>query len=245
MTVSYLSEGWGLRVVVEKRQGRGMKPKQVNQLMAAAGKPGKGATAAAYDSSPKSGEAGQDHVDVINQMFAEFELAYHNQFHRAFSQEGSLVLAKKYWLSCLGQYPPLLLLKATRHVVTHQEFLPTVSSIVQACENALGLFGLPESRDAYLEACRAPSPKAEARWSHPAVYHAGRETGWFELASQPESQVYPRFEYCYKSLCRRVMAGETLETPLPEALPSAAASRPLTPEQNRKHLAALRANLSL
>jgi len=34
--------------------------------------------------------AGTDLVAAINQGFAEFELAYHNQFHKAFAAEGSL-----------------------------------------------------------------------------------------------------------------------------------------------------------
>ena len=31
-------------------------------------------------------EDGMDHVDAINQIFAEFEFAYHNQFHKAFAE---------------------------------------------------------------------------------------------------------------------------------------------------------------
>ncbi|MDT8397602.1 MAG: replication protein P [Pseudomonadales bacterium] len=183
--------------------------------------------------------AGRDHVDVINQLFAEFELAYHNQYHKAYAQEGSLVLAKKYWLSCLGGFAPALILKAARQVVTHQEYLPSLSTIVQACENALDLFGLPEAHEAYVEACCAPAPKSGHAWSHPAVYLAGRASGWFELANQPEAVMYPRFEYHYRLLCRQVINGEELHLNIPEAL-SAHPPRPLSPEENRQRLEVLR-----
>src|SRR5690606_6616722 len=83
----------------------------------------------------------RDHVDAINQIFVEFELAYHNQFHKAFAQEGSVNLTKKYWLNCLNDYLPEVILKAARHVVRTQSYLPTVAAIVAACENALPLFG--------------------------------------------------------------------------------------------------------
>src|SRR5690606_33899130 len=98
----------------------------------------------------------RDHVDAINQLFTEFELAYHNQFHKAYAQEGSLNLAKKYWLTCLADFPPEVILRAARQVVKTQEFLPTVAALMNACENALPLFGLPPAHAAYVEACCAP-----------------------------------------------------------------------------------------
>lgn len=194
-----------------------------------------------------SGEesAGKDLVDAINQMFAEFELAYHNQFHKAYAREGSVALAKKYWLSRLGRFSPEVILQATREVVSTREFLPSLSSMVSACENALALFGLPPAHQAYIEACFAPEPKTEYQWSHPAVYFAGRATGWFELASQPESRIYPVFEYNYRVLCSRVMNGEDLAITPPEALPANTAGRQLSREENRRRMELLRDQVKL
>jgi hypothetical protein len=45
---------------------------------------------------------GIDQVDAINQVFAEFEFAYHNQYHKAFADAESLAIAKKYCLNNLG-----------------------------------------------------------------------------------------------------------------------------------------------
>ena len=102
-----------------------------------------------------------DHVDAINQIFAEFEFAYHNQFHKAFSDEGSQIIAKKYWLGSLEQYSPLQIVQAAKQVIRTQDYLPSIAALVKACEKGLDLFGLPSPRQAYLQACEAPSPKRD------------------------------------------------------------------------------------
>jgi len=104
--------------------------------------------------------------------------------------------------------------------------------------------GLPDTKKAYLEACMAPSPKAKHRWSHPAVYHAGKETGWFELSSFPEDQIYPRFKTFYAGFCDRVAAGEKLDAPMMEALPEKVTVF-LTPEQNQQRMSDLRGSLGI
>ncbi|MES2606884.1 MAG: replication protein P [Pseudomonadota bacterium] len=191
-----------------------------------------------------SAAAGRDHIDAINQLFAEFELAYHNQFHKAFAAEGSLALAKKYWLSSLADFPPEVIRRAVRHVVQSQQYLPTLAAMIAACEDGASLFGLPTAEAAYREACLAPEPKAEQQWSHPAVYYAAQATGWFALANEIQSAVLPQFEYHYTQLCRRVLRGEALELPTLKALPATVAA-PLSVEDNRKRLQALRAKLDL
>jgi hypothetical protein len=104
--------------------------------------------------------------------------------------------------------------------------------------------GLPDAKKAYTEACRAASPKAKQKWSHPAVYHAGVMTGWFELASFPEDQIYPRFKTFYTGLIDRVMKGEALDAPMMEALPEKVTVI-LEPEENQKRMAELRASLNI
>ncbi|MES2626464.1 MAG: replication protein P [Pseudomonadota bacterium] len=192
----------------------------------------------------RMGNGGRDHVDAINQIFAEFELAYHNQFHKAYAQEGSLNLAKKYWLSCLADFLPEVILRAARQVIKSQEYLPTVASMVKACENALSLFGLPTPHVAYVEACCAPEPKHSYQWSHPAVYLAGKHTGWFELATETQSAIFPVFEYNYQLLCQQVLRGEQLDIQIPVALPQTI-SAPLSPEENMARLKVLREKFAL
>jgi len=104
--------------------------------------------------------------------------------------------------------------------------------------------GLPAVRAAYEEACRAPSPKVKHRWSHPAVYQAGVATGWLEMHSMPTDQIFPRFKYHYEQLVKRVMSGEDITVPVPEALPEKINS-PLTPEQRVSRMASLRETVGL
>lgn len=104
--------------------------------------------------------------------------------------------------------------------------------------------GLPDVKAAYQEACMATTPKSKHKWSHPAVYHAGVATGWFELSSFPTDQIFPRFKTFYAGYCDRVMQGENLETPMMEALPEKVTII-LTPEQNQDRMAKLRQEMGI
>lgn len=183
-------------------------------------------------------------MDAINKLFAEFELAYHNQYYKAYADEERLILAKKYWLSCLSGFSPQQIVAAARQLVLSSDYLPTVSAMVRVCEQGFALFGLPEPREAYVEACRAPTPKAGWQWSHQAVYEAGKLTGWHFLASEPEDRVFPVFSRYYQQLCQRVMRGETLQQPVPLAI----SEKPpvvLSVREQQERLAALRRKLDI
>jgi len=204
---------------------------------------------------PSSGsrtEAGQteqndgqpDRVDAINQLFAEFELAYHNQYHKAYGDADRLALTKKFWLQTLSEFSPLQIVAAARDLVRTSEFLPSLAVVIRACEKGHSLFGLPSPRDAYVEACRAPQPKSAWQWSHPAVYQAGRAADWHLLATEPEDKAFPVFSHYYEQYCRRVMRGEDLAVPEPPAL-EASPAKPLSREEGRKRLLALRRETGL
>ncbi len=185
-----------------------------------------------------------DHVDAINQLFAEFELAYHNQYHKAYGDPDRLAITKKYWLERLSDFTPQQIVAAGRQLVRTHPYLPTLSAVYQACEKGHELFGLPSERDAYVEACRAPEPKSAQSWSHPAVYHAGRNADWYLLATAPEDKAFPVFVHYYRQLCRRVMHGEDLEAPQPPAL-EREPERPLSHAERRERMQALRQRLKV
>lgn len=117
-------------------------------------------------------------------------------------------------------------------------YLPDAVEFREMCLSLKSL-GLPPARRAYEEACMKPSPKAEQSWSHPAVFHAGKNTGWHELASMPTEQIYPRFEYHYSELCKRVMSGDDLTVDVPQAIP-ATIHRTLSSHENKSRMAELR-----
>jgi Replication protein P len=180
-------------------------------------------------------------VNVINQIFAEFELVYHNQYHKAFPNPEKLNYAKKIWLGHLADHPPQVILQAAHRAIKDSEFLPTIKGILKHCNES---FGLPEARAAYIEACRAGSPKSEYNWSHPAVYFAGRESDWYFLASASEQQAFPVFKRNYQLVCDRVLAGEQLAMPLPKALPESI-NTPLSNSERKERMKDLREELKL
>ena len=93
------------------------------------------------------------------------------------------------------------------------------AALVNACEQGTELYVLPDVHSAYVEACRAASPKHEQQWSHPAVYLAGRASDWFVLANEGEGTAFPVFEHHYTRLCREVMQGKELTIEAPQPLP--------------------------
>lgn len=181
-------------------------------------------------------------MDAIDQMFAEFALVYHNQYQKAFSDKEKLMLAKRLWLSHLAAYTPEQILAAARRATHESEYLPTVRGVLKYLES--GVNGLPDVRDAFREACLAPSPKVEQQWSHPAVYLAGAASDWFFLASQPEKISLPVFEKHYRVLCERVAQGEKLKMPDLPALPETI-HQPMTTEERKAAMKAVRDSVGL
>ena len=182
-------------------------------------------------------------IDAVNQMFAEFELVYHNQFQKAFANKDKLMYAKRLWLSHLSGFTATQILAAARKATHESEYLPTVRGVLKYLEDYRAM-GLPDAREAYREACLAPSPKIEQPWSHPAVYLAGSSSDWFLLNSKSERETWPVFEKHYRELCERVVQGEKLQLPEMHALP-AEIHTTMTPEQRQAAVAALRKSVDL
>lgn len=178
-------------------------------------------------------------------MFALFRLNYHNQYYSAFGDGSQLNQVKKLSLDSLASHSIEAILLGARHCIETSEYLPTLHRMLECCREAhLKAQGLPEVHAAYREACLAPEPKHAQGWSHPAVYHAGRETGWFLLASSPESKSFPAFERCYRALCDQLAAGATLALPSPgESTANSVAAPDI--EQQRAQLARLRSDTGI
>ena len=196
----------------------------------------------ASDSTPREPTA--EHLDAINQVFAELRLAYHNQFHRAYPNDSELVMAKQLWLHALSDIPAARLRAGVRRAIRASEFMPNLHTLRSMCAPQAGEMGLPDAHAAYIEACRAPSPKRAQRWSHPIVYHTGAATDWFFLANSPESVVFPVFKRNYELLLERVLNGERLDVPLPKALPQEI-SHPLSRDERKARMAQLRKELKI
>ena len=172
-------------------------------------------------------------------MFALFRLNYHNQYYAAYPDQSQLSQIKKLWLDALAEFPVEQILRGAKHAIEHSEYLPTLHRMIECCQSGLSELGLPGARDAYLEACRAASPRSAQPWSHPAVYLAGRDSDWFFLANNEERLTWPVFREHYQRYVAAVLRGETLTVPAPEALEKQT-PEPLTREAQLAALKKLR-----
>jgi hypothetical protein len=188
--------------------------------------------------------ATEAHIEAINQVFALFRLNYHNQYYAAYPDAQQVNQIKKLWLDSLADYPVEQILKGAKHAIEHSEYLPTLNRMLECCQQGLSEFGLPSAHDAYVEACQAPSPRSAQRWSHPAVYLAGRDSDWFFLANNTERTSWPVFKEHYQQYCTRVLRGESLEVPAPEALEKKT-SAPLSREEQMAALQKLKEETGL
>ena len=196
-------------------------------------------------SKTSAGQAiSNEQKESLAATFELFRINYGNQFNAAYPDVESSTAAMRLWLTNLKDYPADLVRRVAEEVIRNERFLPNLATFREYCDNAFSLFGLPETHSAYIEACRAPSPKSNYNWSHPAVFYAGQATDWFFLGSESESTVFPVFKMNYEKLCERVIKGEELSAPILKALPEHI-SHPLSSKQNLDHLKALRDQLDL
>ena len=175
-------------------------------------------------------------IDAINQVFALFQISYHNQYFSAFGDNTkSENLAKNLWLNKLHQFSPETICAAAEKIIAENDYLPTLHKMLEACRKVGMPKGLPNPRNAYCEACNKSSPKAAQRWSHAAVYLAGRDCGWHTLANEVEKKAFPIFEEIYLKYCDRVLSGEQFSVEPPPQLPETSAVT-ASRKQSRKQL---------
>ena len=184
-----------------------------------------------------------EHIDAINQVFSLFRINFGNLYYASFKNQELEKQAKRLWLESLHHLPAHTILLAAKSVIAECEYLPTLKVMLDHCHKAQGQ-ALPDAHSAYVEACQAPSPKAGARWSHPAVYHAGKASDWYFLATNTEATALPVFRRHYQEFCEQVRRGVDLATPELEALPEPQ-SQSLSKEENKARLQALRDSLDI
>ena len=188
----------------------------------------------AGDSQP---DATVEQKEAINQIFELFRFNYHNQFLKAFPDYDTLIMAKRLWSRLLVEYSGEVIMRAAEKAVKESRFLPSVHEVLERCDSA-EILGLPNAYAAYIEACRAPSPKKDYRWSHPAVYFAGRASDWYFIANTAEEKAFPVFKRNYEILLKRIQNGEELEMEIAKAIPQTI-ERPLDHKEQKQRLAAL------
>lgn len=152
-------------------------------------------------------------------IFARFMAIYGHKFKSCFETQDEIRIAKREWALSLGGYTEKELVAAIDYCKENSAWMPTISEFIKVLRNLTGDFGLPIAKYAYEEACNFSESASHHEWTHPAVYHAGKATGWFRLRTEDAVDVYPDFRYNYDVICRRIRSGERLDNPVPVALP--------------------------
>ena len=89
-------------------------------------------------------------VELINLIFAELEITFHNQFHKAFPDEETLNLAKQLWLAKLEKYQNEIVFRAIDKIIETSKYLPSLSAVLnQIKELKLLDQNIPSSNTAY------------------------------------------------------------------------------------------------
>ena len=184
-----------------------------------------------------------DLIGAINQVFALFRVNFHNQYYRAFPDDRILNQVKKLWFESLKPYDATTVLAATKKIIEQTEYLPTLNQMLNRCVQADA--NAPGPHQAYVEACRAASPKAAQKWSHPAIYEAGRRSDWFFLSTTAEQFAFPVFRTHYQDILNQINDGVVLEQPALADQTDIEESAPVSRREGLKNLSDLKKFLDL
>ena len=93
-------------------------------------------------------------IELVNLIFTQLEVTYHNQFHKAYPDKNSLNLAKQLWLTQLQRFDEKIVFESVSKLMTTSDFLPTLSKVINSCiEGKLKSNGIPNVNYAFKEAC--------------------------------------------------------------------------------------------
>lgn len=145
-----------------------------------------------------------------------FSIIYGHRWTSIYPDAAARELAKREWALALNHVTVNQIAKGVEHCRRHSKWPPSIPEFVEHCEDWQSI--LPNSNEAYQEACRASYPYQEHEWSHPAVYHAAKSVGFYELRTGSSKNIRNIFDRAYEVATRRVKNGEDLTAPIPKAI---------------------------
>lgn len=156
----------------------------------------------------------------VNEIFKQL-MAAKTAWRVAYPDDQSLADGKKTMVKALIDAGvsdfEMIKLGVSKARLDPSDFFPSPGRFIQWCQPTPEDLGLPTDEAAYREAAvNSYSPIAH-RWSHPAVYQAGKETGWFFLKTASQRDTQAEFKKVYADICRRVMSGDVFAVPAPDS----------------------------
>ena len=159
-------------------------------------------------------------IELVNLIFTQLEVTYHNQFHKAYPDKNSLNLAKQLWLTQLQKFDEKIVFESVGKLMTTSDFLPTLSKVINYCiESKLKSNGIPNVNYAYKEACHSRNNFEKFSWSHPIIFYIGSKTGWDYLWTQAEKETFTEFKLNYDLLVNEYLEGKEFSKPKFPELP--------------------------
>ena len=160
-------------------------------------------------------------IELVNLIFTQLEVTYHNQFHKAYPDKNSLNLAKQLWLTQLQRFDEKIVFESVSKLMTTSDFLPTLSKVMNYCiESKLKSNGIPNVNYAYKEACHSRNNFEKFTWSHPIIFYIGSKTGWDYLWTQAEKETFREFKLNYDILVNEYLEGKESSKPNFPKLPN-------------------------
>jgi len=136
-----------------------------------------------------------NHIELVNLIFAQLEITYHNQFHRAFKDEVSLNLAKQLWLKKLEIFSLDLIFEAIDELTSKSKYLPSLSQTLEEIKSHyLKKEGIQSIEAAFAEACLGSDEPENFKWSHPLIYETAKNFGWADLRRSEEREGFEKFQ---------------------------------------------------
>jgi len=180
-------------------------------------------------------------VELINLIFAELEITFHNQFHKAFPDEETLSLAKQLWLAKLEKFENELIFEAIDKIIETAKYLPSLSAVLNLIkELKFKKFKVPSPNKAYIEASSLGEINPlDFSWSHPYVYHAGAKIGWYRLKTDSEFEVKKEFLEVYGEILEESELNESFAL-LPEKRDNLVSEKPLDKKNQIERLEAIK-----
>lgn len=192
--------------------------------------------------APVKADAGT--VQVINALFREL-MAIFPAWKQAWPDQEAVNAAKATWTKAF-MAEKITKVEQIRFGIEQcrklgSNFAPSVGKFINLCQPTPEMLGLPPLETAFREASRNvhPSMAGQANWSHDAIWHTAKESGFESLNRLETSLARKLFERNYVITVRRLIDGLPLQK-MPLGLPARVDGR-RTPEIGNRALSELRA----
>lgn len=126
-----------------------------------------------------------DQARLVNLIFSELRSAYPGQYLKYSREINDWEVTERKRLVRDEDFRRLTAVQIKEGLAKscRLEFLPTIGKFIQNCIPSLQSLGLPDAEQAWQEASNHSHEVVQHKWSHWAVYEAGKRTGWHTIRS--------------------------------------------------------------